>query len=345
MTKVAAKSADGFLKGPPSDIRAILFYGPDGGLARERMATAALTVVPALDDPFLVSEIAGDGLSDDPARLGDEAAAIAMTGGRRVVIVRDAAESASPALSAFLDAPVGDALVLVTAGDLGPRSKLRKAFEGAKIGAAIACYRDEGGDLSSLIAEGLRPLGVRIDRDAKDLLTEILGSDRAVSRSEIEKLALYAGPDGHLDRETVAVLIGDSSATALDDICFAVSDGRADLLERSLELLSDAGTPAVQILRAASNHVLRLHRVQDMAASGQDMGSAMASLKPPVFFKTRPRFESVVKRVPPAALTEALSVLMTAEAACKRTGAPDALLCDRALQQAAALCRRAGRRR
>lgn len=344
MTKVQPRSVDGFLKSPPPDVRAVLFYGPDGGLARERLAKLGLTVVPALDDPFLVSEISGDTLSDDPARLGDEAAAISMTGGRRVVIVREAPEGSNGAFASFLSDPFGDALVLVTAGDLTPRSKLRKAFESADTGAAIACYRDEGRDLSSLIDEGLRPLGVRIDPDARDLLTAILGSDRAVSRSEIEKLALYAGQDGHLDRETVAVLVGDSSATALDDICFALSDGRADHLERALELLTEAGTPSVQVLRAASNHVLRLRRVQDLAASGQDFGSAMGSLKPPVFFKTRPRFEAVVKRVPPAALSQALSVLMEAEAACKRTGAPDALLCDRALQQAAALCRRAGRR-
>jgi DNA polymerase-3 subunit delta len=347
VVKLATNAVDGFLKKPPPDLRAVLFYGPDAGLARERMMALALTVVPALDDPFLVCELSAESVKADPALLGDEAAAIAMTGGRRVVLIRDAGDALGDAAGRFLDDPPGDALVLVTAGDLAAKSKLRKAFEAAKTGAAVPCYLDEAGGIDRLIDEGLKPLGVRIDREARHFLVDHLGSDRGISRSEIEKLALYAGPDGHLTLETVTTLIGDSSVSTLDDVVFAMAEGDSAGLDRALELAAEEGMSPVPLLRGASNHMLRLKRVQDQIATGTALQSAVQSLRPPVFFKVRAKFEAGVKRWPPGAVAEALGLLLQAEADCKSSGVPDWTLCHRTLHQVGAVARRqsAARRR
>lgn len=345
--KIAANAVAGFLKKPPEALRAVLFYGPDSGLARERLTDLALTVVPALDDPFLVCELAPDSLKGDPALLADEAAAIAMTGGRRVILLRDAGDGQAEVLTRFLDDPPGDALVLLTAGDLPAKSKLRKTFEAAKTGAAVPCYLDEAGGIDRLIDEGLKPLGVRIDREARHFLVDHLGSDRGISRSEIEKLALYAGRDGHLDLETVTTLIGDSSVSTLDDVVYAMADGDSAGLDRALELAAEEGMSPVPLLRGASNHMLRLKRVQDQIAVGTALQSAVQGLRPPVFFKVRSRFEAGVKRWAPGAVAEALGLLLQAEADCKSSGVPDWTLCHRTLHQVGALARRqaAARRR
>lgn len=342
MVKVAPNAIEGFLKAPPATARAILCYGPDGGLVRERAKILALTVVPALDDPFLVAELTAETVKTDPAALGDEAAAIAMTGGRRVVLVRDAADAMAAPILSFLEEPVGDALVLVMAGDLAAKSKLRKAFEGAPNGAAIPCYLDAAGGIDRLIDEGLRPLKVRIDREARHYLVDNLGSDRAVSRSEIEKLALYAGPEGHLDLETVAALIGDSSVSTMDDVVYAMTDGDSSSLDRALDLAAEEAVAPVALLRVAGNHLLRIRRIQDLVSGGMPMQGAMGSLRPQVFFKVRPRFEASVKRWAPPAIADALTLVLEAEAACKRSGAPDWILCNRTLHQVGALARRQG---
>ena len=60
----------------------------------------------------------------DPARLADEAAAISMMGGRRVVRVRGATNNLTDLLEGFLDDPPGDALVVVEAGDIAKFSSL-----------------------------------------------------------------------------------------------------------------------------------------------------------------------------------------------------------------------------
>src|SRR5690606_31524089 len=116
-----------------------------------------------LADPFRVADLAGDTVADDPARLADEAAAMAMTGGRRVVRVRDAGNDTAPAFQSFLDHPMGDALIVAEAGELDGRSALRKLFEKAENAAALACYRDEGRDLAAVIRETLARHEVKAD--------------------------------------------------------------------------------------------------------------------------------------------------------------------------------------
>lgn len=343
MAKLSGQAIDGFLRAPPADLRAALFYGPDSGLARERMASLALTIVPALDDPFLVCELSPDTIKSDPAALGDEAAAIAMTGGRRVVLIRDASDSVAPVLSGFLKEPVGDALILVTAGDLPAKSKLRKAFEESSLAGSVPCYLDEAGGIDRLIDDGLKPLNVRIDRDARHFLVDHLGSDRGISRSEIEKLAIYAGPDGHIDLETVMTLIGDSSVATLDDMIYAMCDGDSAGLDHALDLAAEEGVAPVVLLRSAGNHMLRIRRVQDVASAGSTLQSAMASLRPPIFFKVRGRFEASVKRWNPTAIADALGLILDAEAACKSSGVPDWTLCHRTLHQVGAIARRHSR--
>jgi hypothetical protein len=74
--KIDGRSLAGFLKRPNPDCQAVLVFGEDSGLVRERAEVIARTVVEDLTDPFRVAELAGDTIADDPARLADEAAAM-----------------------------------------------------------------------------------------------------------------------------------------------------------------------------------------------------------------------------------------------------------------------------
>src|SRR5579859_3288274 len=105
MVKVAPAKADGFVARPDARARVVLVYGPDEGLVRERTVRLCRTVVDDLDDPFRVADLDAVKLKDDIARLVDEAAAIPLTGGRRVVRVRGADDGCAKAVTAVLETP------------------------------------------------------------------------------------------------------------------------------------------------------------------------------------------------------------------------------------------------
>jgi DNA polymerase-3 subunit delta len=91
--------------------------------------------------------------------------------------------------------PKGDALVVIEAGDLAKTGALRKLFDDHKSAAAIQCYPDSVRDLGDVVRDALRADGISIQPDALEDAVSRLGSDRGVTRREIEKTgAVYARP-------------------------------------------------------------------------------------------------------------------------------------------------------
>jgi len=343
--KVSATQAERFADSPDPKVRAVLTFGPDSGLVRERAERLARSVVADLTDPFRVAEMTGAQLVGDPARLADEMGAIAMTGGRRVVRLRDAADGQAATLGDLLAAPPGDALLVVEAGDLPPRSALRKLFEQSAIAAALPCYKDDAQSLPAVIRKGLAELGLEVSTDALSFLASRLGADRQLTRRELEKLALYMRPetdhDGtagarRIELQDAVACVGDTAALTLDDLVYAVGDSDLAALERVLERSLLEGLSAIALLRAAASHFHRLHYVAGMIKSGTPAGQAVKRLRPPLFWKVAERFKRQAAAWTPDQLAKALNRLLEAEMACKSSGAPAEVLASRALLEIAA---------
>lgn len=341
--KLAPRQLDAFLKAPT--VPCILLYGPDSGLVRERAEALTRRVAGDVSDPFRVAEIPAAALRDDPARLADEANALSMTGGRRVVRLRDAGDAQTEIIGAFLAGPPPAALVLIEAGDLGRKSSLRLLFESAKTGVALPCYRDEGESLARLVDDVLGAAGLRPASEARRFLLEHLGNDRGVSRGELDKLVLYmAGRGPRVELEDVVACIGDSAATSLDDVAFAVGDGDIAALDRAIDRGLQDGATSVGILRAVARHFLRLHQTKAAMTAGGDLTRLVNSLRPPIYFRLVGRFQVQVQRWSEEALAAGIRRLLEAEIACKSTGAPDEALMRRACMDIARLVSTSGRR-
>src|SRR5688572_11491415 len=123
MTALAPRDIPAFLKRPDPHIAAVLIYGPDSGLVRERADVLARAVVADFKDPFNYIELADADLKGEPGRLADEAAALSFAGGRRVVRVKSSGEAAAKAAETLIAAldkghVKANALIVVEAGDL-----------------------------------------------------------------------------------------------------------------------------------------------------------------------------------------------------------------------------------
>jgi len=314
-------------------------------LVRERARGLAKTTVPDLTDPFRVVEISGPDLKSDPPRLIDEAAQLSMTGGRRVVMVDAATDGISSIFGDLLKSDSIDALIIVEAGTLGPRSSLRKLFEKSANAAAIGCYADDGSALRGVISETLGRNGLAADPDAITFLVENLGGDRMVTRGELEKLALYAGGvPGDTAARTVTLedamaCIGDSAGMSLDLVAHAAANGDSAGLDRSLQRAFNEGISPIGILRGVVRHLERLHLALGMVDRGDSFDQALSKLRPPVIYKFKSAFLGHMKRWQPGRLGQALELVTEAEIDCKTTGFPAAAGCHRALMRVAQAAR------
>lgn len=346
--KIAPRDADRFVTKPDPKAAAILVYGPDAGLVTSRIKTMMKTVVDDLADPFRIAELSDSDLKGDPARLADEAAAISMLGGRRVVRVRGAADGLSKIFESFLADPAGDALVLVEAGELGPRSSLRLLFEGAENAAAIACYADDRGSLESVIRARLAAEGLVPEPAALQYLLENLGSDRGVTQSELEKLILYAGPGKPGERREVTLddaraSVGDNAGSSLDEVIDAAMDGDMEGLDTALARARAADTNAIAILNALSRHLTQLHLASARIENGSDIRASMKAIRPPVHFNRENSVQRQLRTWNRKKLDRALALVLEAEGQCKTSNQPDTAICGQTLLRIAQGAR-AGRR-
>ena len=327
-------------------VAAVLLYGPDAGLVSERAKTLVNKVAGAGDDPFGVVELTRRDLKDDPRRLADELAAIPLTGGRPVVRLRDVSDELVEIVADSLDVESDAGFLVVEAGELPPRSTLRKLFEGHESAAAIACYLDDENSLPGLIKSVLTEHGLSADQDAMAALIRSMGSDRMVSRQELEKLVLFKGDEaaaqGHdetsrrVTLDDVRASIGDSAEITLDDLAFAAGAGDRVALERAVERSTASGAQAVAMLRAVSRHFQRLHQVAAAIEAGESPDRALAALRPAVFWKVKSAFSGQVRAWGAGRLAAAIGELTECEVEAKSSGAPQALLVRRALLRLAA---------
>jgi DNA polymerase-3 subunit delta len=344
--KLTWKQIDSFVRKPDPAARVILIYGPDAGLVRERASLIGKTIVADLNDPFNAVTLSGPQIDSDPARLVDEASAMSMLGGNRLIRVEDAGDSLTPILKDYLANPSPQNLIVLEAGNLGAKSPLRALCEKSAAAASLPCYVDEGRDLATLIRESLQHAGYGIDTDALQWLSANINGDRARIRSEIEKIVLYMGPAendagpegpavqpriGTIQLADVVACCGEAGAQDLDDLVQAVAGSQPDAAMRYYNMLLQEGTAAVVILRSLQAHFRKLHLTQARMEQGLSAEEAMKRLSPPIFFKQLDAFKSQLRGWSMPQVESLLQRLALLEAQTKQTGTPVETLCAQAV--------------
>ncbi|MEM9442846.1 MAG: DNA polymerase III subunit delta [Pseudomonadota bacterium] len=340
--KIPPGQIERFLRSPDAKTPVVLIYGPDEGLVRERSAALIKAVLEAPNDPFRMSDLSADQIKGEPAILVDEARALCLMGGRRVVRVRQAGDSLRVACKALLELKAIDALIVLESSDLGRSSSLRKLVEQAPNAAAVPCYRDEGRDLGNLIDRLLKERGIRPDSETRTYLIEHLGGDRAVTRAELDKLALFVDASPETPKTIgigdVTDVVGDSAAIGLDDLAHATTLGDIKAVDRCLNRLLGEGQAPVRLIRTLLNHVTRLYRLALLIDRGETVDRAIGQARPPIHFRRKQDVKTALRRWDRLRLRGAQAKLLSVEMACKTSGQPDRLLCREALFS---LCRSA----
>ncbi|WP_338074470.1 DNA polymerase III subunit delta [Hyphomicrobium sulfonivorans] len=285
MVAIKAHQAQSFLNPPGPKVPAVLFYGTDAGLVSERAAQLAKLF--AKRDQGEIIRLDDADLDNDPDRLIVELQTIPMFGGSKVVRATAGRRINAASLQPLLAEGALAANLIVEAGNLKPTDAMRAMFEKSPHAAAVACYGDEAADLEGLIRETLKAHGLAITPDARDMLLARMGADRALSRGEIEKLALYAAGRGEIQAADIEAVVGDASEMAIDRTLNAAVSGDAASAMAEFSRAMAAGESAQMIILAVQRHLQRLHRIRTQIDAGASFDDAIRQQRPPVHFKQK----------------------------------------------------------
>ncbi|MBN8919412.1 MAG: DNA polymerase III subunit delta [Rhizobiales bacterium] len=341
MTALKANQVDAFVARPDSAAAIVLVFGPDAGLVSERAEAIVRASVDDMADPFSVVRLAGDELASDPARLIDEAKAIPMFGGRRAIWVRAGGRNFMAALETLAAAlPLTECRVVVEAGDLKKSAPLRSFGERSRAVTALPCYADSARDVERVIDEEMRAADLKIEPDARAVLSGLLGGDRRATRNEVRKLALYAHGSGTVSMDDVQAVVADASSLAIDGVLDAAFAGRPGEVDQQFDRLVAAGTAPQGIMSAGIRHTAQLHRMRLAVESGSNADDLLRQQR--VHFRREALLKTALRQWNTVRLAAVLDELASTVLAMRRTGLkPEAALARNALLTIARAARRA----
>jgi DNA polymerase III subunit delta len=338
MVAIKAADVDAFVKRPDLRRPVVLVFGPDTGLVSERVNALVNASVDDSNDPFALARLESEDVGADPSRLVEEALTMPLFGGRRAVWVKAGSRNIASAVETLLTAPIADCRVVIEAGDLRRNAPLRTLCERAKNAATLPCYADSERDRERLIDEEMREAGLSLAPDARALLIPLLGGDRAASRNEIRKLALYAHGTKQIGVDDVTAVVSDASALALDDIVDAAFAGRPAEFEAQLAKARTAGSTAGSILFNAQRQLAQLHKWRLAIESGAAFSLDQA--QPPLHFRRKELVGTALKMWNAARLAAAMSDLAGAVLESRRKPELAEIIAERALLSIATQSRR-----
>lgn len=331
MVAVKAHLAERFLTATDTSLRAFLFFGSDAGLVTERAQQLAKRIAAAQSPPGEVIRLDDADLDGDRDRLGIELRTLPMFSGRKIVRVTTGRIINATVLNELAQSDDLAGVLIVEAGNLKPTDSLRATFEKSQHAAAIACYGDESRDLDGLVRDVLQTAGIEISPEARALLVTRLGADRALSRAEVEKLALYTQGNTRIEVDDVDAIVGDASELTIDRIVNAAASGNAASAINEFARAITAGESAQVVIAAIQRHLHKLHRVRADLDRGAQLADAIRQLRPPLHFKQRDAFADQCRRWSRPALDRALAATADALRTARLNSTIEDILAERLL--------------
>lgn len=270
---------------PDPQVRVYLFHGADEAQSRAH-AERLLTALGATRHPLSASAAKAD-----PALLADEASAMSLFGGSRLIWIEPAGDDVVAGVEAVLGLPALENRVVLIAGSLRKTSALLKLCEASPAALAYVSYVPEGADAERMVAEVARTLGLKTSPSVAARIAASCGNDQAIVRQELTKLALYldAAPESprELDHAAVDAVGADLPEGDFLRIADIALSGDLDALASELSALSPGGTEAIPVLRSLQRRLLMLAPARARIERGENAASVMAAIERSLFFKDK----------------------------------------------------------
>jgi DNA polymerase-3 subunit delta len=291
----ASKSSIGrSLDQPNRDLRFYLFHGQDesqsralGGRLCEALG-ASRFLIPA------------GSIKSDPASLADEAAAMNLFGGVRVVWIEPATKDIEEGVVALLEGAASESPVVAITGALPKSSGLLRLAEASPLALAFASYAPEGQEAERMAIDLGRRFGLKIAPPVAARIADAANNDQAIVAQELQKLALYIGASPHapreLDHDAIDAVGADNSEGDFLRLADLALSGHVGELAEALARLPVAGSEAIPIVRSLQRRLLMLAPARARVERGERPDAVMASLGRALFWKDKPVIERLLKK-------------------------------------------------
>ena len=205
----------------------------------------------------------------------------------KIIIINRATDKIYEIIEDLIDRDIHNIKIIINAGILETRSKIRSLFEKQKNLICIPTYQDNNDTLSKLATIFFRDEKISISQQNINLIIEKCNGDRGFLRNELNKIKNYASDKKKLSSKEILKLINLSENfefSELIDNCLAKNKNKMiNILNENNFNTEDC----IIILRTFLSKAKRILKLAIQFEKNKDINKTINSAKPPIFWKEK----------------------------------------------------------
>ena len=262
------------------DCKIILFYGENQGLKEEfkkniKEANKNNEKLNLLQDEIIKNE----------NLLINEISNKSLFNNKKIIFIDQVNEKILNIIEEMAE-DVSDEKIVIFAGNLDKKSKLRSYFEKSKLYGIVACYQDNEITIKKIITNKLS--------DYQGLSTQVInfiiqntGLDRSKVNNEIEKIK-SCFLEKKINLEKIDLLLNIKTN---DDFNKLKDEALKGNKIKTNKLLADTvfePESNIYYLNSINQRINKLYEIEKLKQNNSNTETLVSSLKPPIFWKDKP---------------------------------------------------------
>ena len=236
----------------------------------------------------------------------------------KFIIINRSTDKISGIIIDLIERNINGVVIVVDAGLLEKKSKLRKLFEKEKDLACIATYPDTNEILSNLALAFFKKINVSISQQNINIIVDKCGGDRLNLENELEKIKFYLIEKKSISTEEILKLINLSENHTfyeLIDNCLAKNKNKTiNILNEN----SFSNEDCIIILRTFLFKAKKILGLSIEYEKNKDINKTINSAKPPIFWKEKDIIKTQLNKWNPEKIKELIYLINDIELQIKK---------------------------
>ena len=211
----------------------------------------------------------------------------------KIIFIYRPSDKISKVIEEILNRKISDAKIVLKAGSLEKKSKLRNLFEKNKNLVTIPFYEDDIKNLSSFVYEFLNRNNIKLSRESINLLIDRSSGDRNNLKLELEKIFDYSFSNKKIDFVNIQKLSNLAENYSINELAENYLCKNPKSVSKILNENNYSEEDCILIIRTILNKSKRLLKIIEENKKFNNIDEVISSFKPPIFWKEK---ESVKKQ-------------------------------------------------
>ena len=206
---------------------------------------------------------------------------------KKIIIISRATEKINKFFEDIISRNIDDIRIVINAGLLDKKSKLRANFEKKENLICIPFYSDDSLTLGKLANNFFRDKKISISQETINLLVGRCRGDRENLNNELLKIEIYTKNKKKITSEEIFILTNlaqNYSHSELVDLCLSKN------LKKTINILNEnnyTSDDCITILRIMLAKTKRLFKLKKEGKNQKNIDTIISNFKPPIFWKDK----------------------------------------------------------